>query len=60
MREELLGSDPGGVTWRRTFRGAVDRDAVAPTITLSSATAKKLRRPAGAYEISLMGGCPSR
>ena len=53
LRGELLSSHPGGGTWRSTFQGVVDRDAVAPTITLSSASATKLRRPAGTYVLRL-------
>lgn len=41
------------VTWRNTFRGSVDRDAVAPTISFSSATATKLLRPTGAYALRI-------
>jgi hypothetical protein len=59
LRGEVLGGkiDPqlgGAVTWRSTLEGVVDRDAVAPTITLSRATATKLRRPAGAFTIRLL------
>jgi hypothetical protein len=56
LRGELLGgemSDPGSVTWRSTFHGAVDRDAVAPTVALPRAKVTKLRRPSGAYAIKL-------
>jgi hypothetical protein len=53
VRSEVLDSGPRGVTWRTTFQGDVDFDAVAPTIALSSATAKKLRHPAGAYALRL-------
>jgi hypothetical protein len=53
VQGETLESGPRGVTWRSTFRGVVDRDEVAPMIALSSATAKKLRRPAGAYALRL-------
>jgi hypothetical protein len=57
LRGELLGREitPAGsmVTWRGAFQGAVDRDAVAPTITLSRAAATKLPRPAGAYALKL-------
>lgn len=57
-RGEVLGGriDPrlgGALTWRSTLEGVADRDAVAPTITLSRATATKLRRPAGAFTIRL-------
>jgi hypothetical protein len=53
LRREELRSDPGGSAWRSTFQGVVDRDAVAPTVTLSSAKVTKLRRPAGAYALKL-------
>lgn len=53
MRSEVLDSNPRGVTWRSTFQGDVDFDAVAPTVRLSSATATKLRRPAGTYALRL-------
>jgi hypothetical protein len=53
LRGEVLRSDQWGGTWRATFQGIVDRDAVAPTIRLSSATATKLRRPAGTYALKL-------
>lgn len=36
-----------------TLLGEVDRDAVAPTIAITSARVAKLRRPAGAYSIRL-------
>jgi hypothetical protein len=52
----VLRSDPGSGAWRSTFQGVVDRDAVAPTITLSSASATKLRRSAGAYALKLVLG----
>jgi hypothetical protein len=44
------------IPWRGTLLGVVDRDAVAPTIAISSANAAKLRRPAGAYSIRLALG----
>jgi hypothetical protein len=53
MQLEPLEEGPRGATWRSTFQGVVDRDAVAPTITLSSASATKLRRPAGTYALRL-------
>jgi hypothetical protein len=56
LQREVLRSDPGGSASRSTFQGVVDRDAVAPTITLSSATATKLRRPAGTYALKLVIG----
>ena len=57
LRRELLGreiSDLESVTtWRGSYQGTVDRDAVEPTVNFSSATATKLRRPAGAYTLKL-------
>ena len=57
LERELLSqeiSDWGSVvTWRSALQGTVDHDAVAPTINFSSATATKLRRPAGAYALKL-------
>jgi hypothetical protein len=52
-RGELLSGDPAGKTavFRVTAEGFLDRDAVAPTLTVSTATATKLRTPAGAYSI---------
>ena len=41
------------VTYRCTFRGMVDFDAVAPTIAASSATLTRLRQPAGSYSLRL-------
>jgi hypothetical protein len=37
------------IPWRGTLQGFVDRDAVAPTIAFTRATATKLPRPKGAY-----------
>jgi hypothetical protein len=57
LQGERLGAahtDPWTLTesWRTTFGGFVDRDAVAPTLELRSLTTK-LRRPAGAYSIKM-------
>jgi hypothetical protein len=52
--DDLSGS--GYSLWRSTFEGAVDWDAVAPTIDIASAKATKLRRPAGAYSIKVALG----
>ena len=41
------------IPWRGSLLGVVDRDAVAPTIAFTRATATKLRRPAGAYTLQL-------
>jgi hypothetical protein len=43
----------GFTRWRSMLRGVLERDAVAPTIDLASATATKLRQPARAYAIKL-------
>ena len=57
MRIEVLSSEISDrvsvMTWRSTLQGVVDRDAVAPTIAFSSATAAKLHRPAGSYALRL-------
>lgn len=57
LRGEFLlceSCDPAlGFPFRGTLNGVVDHDAVAPTIAFSSATATKLRRPAGAYALRL-------
>jgi hypothetical protein len=45
--------DPeSGSPWRGSLQGVVDRDAIAPSIDISSATATKLSRPA-AYSIKI-------
>ena len=57
MRIEVLSSEDSAgrsvMTWRSTLRGDVDRDAVAPTLSFSGATATKLSRPAGSYALRL-------
>jgi len=57
MRIEVLSSESSDrssvMTWRSTLQGVVELDAVAPTIAFSSATAAKLRRPAGSYALRL-------
>jgi hypothetical protein len=40
-------------TWRSALEGQAERDAVAPSITIASARATKLHRPAGAYALRL-------
>jgi hypothetical protein len=52
LQSELL-SEEGFAKWRSTLEGDVGRDAVAPRIDFSSATATKLGRPAGAYALRL-------
>ncbi len=57
MRIEVLSHETSGSeevwTWRSVLEGVVDRDAVAPSIDISKATATKLPRPAGAYSIKV-------
>ena len=57
LREESLPcercDEQSGWPWRGTLSGVVDRDAVAPTIALTSATATKLARLKGAYTLRL-------
>jgi hypothetical protein len=57
MRIEVLSSESSDresvMTWRGTLQGVVELDATAPTISFSSATAAKLRRPAGSYALRL-------
>ena len=53
-RGEILSGSPsdfGSVVFRASWQGVADVDAVAPTISVTSARATKLRRPAGAYSI---------
>lgn len=53
-RGELLegnDEDPLSVRYRSTYRGVVAFDAIAPTISISSAKSTRLRRPAGRYAI---------
>jgi hypothetical protein len=52
-RNEMLDEDPEGfvIRFRTTFQGFVAADAVAPSLAFTSATPKKLRRPAGFYAI---------
>ncbi len=53
-RGEILSGSPsdfGSVVFRASWQGVADFDAVAPTISVTSARATKLRRPAGAYSI---------
>ena len=48
---EVLSEYPPAGVYRTTFQGFVDADAVAPSLAFTSASATKLRRPAGAYAI---------
>jgi hypothetical protein len=47
----LSGDDFASRTFRETWRGVVDFDDTRPTITITTAKAQKLRRPAGAYSV---------
>jgi len=44
--------DPRTITYRSTWQGVVDFDASAPAISVSKSSAKKLRRPKGAFQLS--------
>ena len=46
-------NDYGFAKWRSVFEGIVDRDAVAPRISVSRATATKLPGRAGVYRLKL-------
>ena len=48
---EQLSEGPPAWVFRTTLQGFADADAVAPSVAFTSATATKLRRPAGEYEI---------
>jgi hypothetical protein len=45
--------DPTTRTFRETWRGLVDFDAVPPTVAISRAKAERLRRPTGSYSIGI-------
>jgi hypothetical protein len=52
----VLSGDPNSPatrTFRETWRGVVDFDAMPPMIAISRASAERLRRPAGAYRIRI-------
>ena len=58
-RGELLGGDPldpANVVFRASWQGVTDTDTVAPTLSVATARATKLRRPAGAYSLRLVLG----
>ena len=62
-RGELLGGDPldpANVVFRASWQGVTDTDTVAPTLSVATARATKLRRPAGAYCASPRPGDPRR
>jgi hypothetical protein len=48
---EVLSEYPPVGVFRTTFQGVVGTDAVAPSVAFTSASATKLRRPAGFYAI---------
>jgi hypothetical protein len=43
--------NPASITFRSTWDGIADFDASAPTIGVTSVSARKLRRPKGAYRL---------
>jgi hypothetical protein len=54
LHGEFLSGDPEvpiTIVFRSTLRGSAALDSIAPMITVSTAKATKLRRPAGAYAI---------
>ncbi len=56
-RGEILAGDPGdfgSIVFRAAWQGVSDTDTAAPSITVTSAKATKLRRPAGTYSIRLV------
>jgi hypothetical protein len=59
-------SDPATITFRSTWTGMVDFDVSPPTVAFSKATARKPKRPRGAYSLRLLlslhdpKGTPSR
>ena len=50
----LSGSDgdPASITYRSTWQGLVDFDTAPPAIRVTKSSARKLRRPAGAYQLT--------
>jgi hypothetical protein len=44
---------PGTLTFRTTWRGVVDFDAVGPSLEITRLSALKLRRPAGSYSVRI-------
>jgi hypothetical protein len=47
------GPDPSTITFRSTWKGVADFDVTPPTIGLRHWSAKKLKRPRGAYRVTL-------
>jgi hypothetical protein len=51
----LSGNDnPTSITFRSTWQGVADFDASPPTIAVSRSSARKLRRPKGAYVLGVV------
>jgi hypothetical protein len=52
----LTGStdNPATITFRSTWQGVADFDAVPPTVGLASSSVTKLKRPPGTYSVRLM------
>jgi hypothetical protein len=52
----LSGSsgDPATITFRSTWVGSVDFDVSPPTVAVTSAAVRKLKRPKGAYSLRLV------
>jgi hypothetical protein len=46
--------DPEAITFRSTWQGVTDFDASPPTIVISKSSARKLRRPKGAYLLRIV------
>ena len=44
-------ADPSSITYRSTWQGVTDFDVSPPTIAVSKATARKLRRPKGTFQL---------
>jgi hypothetical protein len=47
------GPDPESITFRSTWKGVADFDVTPPTVGLRHWGAKKLKRPKGAYRVTL-------
>ena len=45
-------ADPRTITYRSTWDGVVDFDVSPPTIAITKSSARKLRRPAGTYQLT--------
>ena len=53
VRLEGSDLDYSTITFRNTWDGVVDMDDAPPTVAVSSSSVHKLKRPAGAYRVSL-------